>query len=180
MLQVNSSHRFEEMDAVMHRVVQKHGALLLAVSHLGQLLKDREQPASTDVVVFTICHHELSAGLIAADIRFSAFLPCRVAVWSKEGAVTLAAMSPREYTRLLNRPDLDRLVLPLETLLREIMEDAAKPAASTAYAAHQDQGGLGAREDQMSVRGMVPQRIDCKGSKVEDMAGTGSHDAAGG
>ncbi len=32
----------------------------------------------------------------------------------------------------------------------------------------------------MNARGSIPQRIDRKGSKVEDLAGTGEHDAAGG
>jgi hypothetical protein len=39
---------------------------------------------------------------------------------------------------------------------------------------------MGATEDQMDARGVVPQRIDRKGSKVEDMAGTGEHDSQGG
>jgi hypothetical protein len=32
----------------------------------------------------------------------------------------------------------------------------------------------------MSVRGAVAQRIDAKGTKVEDLAGTGGHDSQGG
>ena len=40
--------------------------------------------------------------------------------------------------------------------------------------------GIGATEDQMDIRGAVPQRIDKKGSKIEDLAGTGEHDSAGG
>ena len=39
---------------------------------------------------------------------------------------------------------------------------------------------LGATEDQMNTRTVVPQRIDRWGSKVEDLAGTGKHDSAGG
>jgi len=40
--------------------------------------------------------------------------------------------------------------------------------------------GIGATEDQVDIRGTVPQRIDRHGHKVEDMAGTGEHDSAGG
>jgi hypothetical protein len=39
---------------------------------------------------------------------------------------------------------------------------------------------IGATEDQVDVRDTVPQRIDRHGHKVEDMAGTGEHDSAGG
>jgi len=40
--------------------------------------------------------------------------------------------------------------------------------------------GIGATEDQMDIRGAIPQRIDRKGSKIEDLAGTGGHDSCGG
>jgi glycerol dehydrogenase len=39
---------------------------------------------------------------------------------------------------------------------------------------------LGATEEQMNARGTVPPRIDKRGSKVEDLAGTGQQDAPGG
>jgi len=39
---------------------------------------------------------------------------------------------------------------------------------------------VGATEDQVDMRDTVPQRVDRKGTKVEDEAGTGEHDSAGG
>lgn len=38
----------------------------------------------------------------------------------------------------------------------------------------------GADENQVNMTAIVPQRIDSHGSKVEDIAGTGEHDAPGG
>jgi hypothetical protein len=40
--------------------------------------------------------------------------------------------------------------------------------------------GTGATEQQVSMQATVPQRLDSHGSKVEEMAGTGEHDAPGG
>jgi hypothetical protein len=40
--------------------------------------------------------------------------------------------------------------------------------------------GIGATEDQVDMRGTVPQRIDKIGTKIEDLAGTGEHDGSGG
>ena len=40
--------------------------------------------------------------------------------------------------------------------------------------------GIGATEEQVDNRDTVPQRIDKKGTKVEDLAGTGDHDSSGG
>jgi len=77
--------------------------------------------------------------------------------------------------------DLAPLLAPLGDLLRRIMEGAAAPRAATSAAvAGAHTGGLGATEEQMNMRGSIPQRIDCKGTKVEDLGGTGTHDAQGG
>ena len=40
--------------------------------------------------------------------------------------------------------------------------------------------GIGATENQMDIRGAIAQRIDSKGSKIEDLAGTGETDTKGG
>jgi len=39
---------------------------------------------------------------------------------------------------------------------------------------------MGAREDQMNMAGTVPEHSDNKGTKLEDLAGTGEHDSMGG
>ena len=40
--------------------------------------------------------------------------------------------------------------------------------------------GIGATEDQMDMRGTIPQRTDRIGTKIEDLAGTGDIDSSGG
>lgn len=180
MLQAKSVLKLDELESVMRRAVQRQGAHLLTVTHLGQLLRDRQHPAPQDVLIFVVCHPALSASMLAADIRLSAFLPSRIAAWSDGQGTALEAMPPREFCRVLDRRDLEDLALPLETVLSSILAEVAQPPVFAAHAAAHTSNQLGAREDQMNVRGSIPQRIDCKGSKVEDLAGTGEHDAAGG
>ena len=40
--------------------------------------------------------------------------------------------------------------------------------------------GIGATEDQIDMRGTIGQRIDNKGTRVDDEAGTGEIDSSGG
>lgn len=40
--------------------------------------------------------------------------------------------------------------------------------------------GIGAREEEMDIKGTVAQRVDPKGTKLEDLAGTGEGDSPGG
>jgi uncharacterized protein (DUF302 family) len=179
MILVESSHKMGSLEILMRRAVQRHGAVVISVNHLGQFAGQRATPQ--DTTVFAIGQPDLTAALLAADIRFAAFLPCRIAAWSHGSGTTLSAMLPSEFWRLLKRPDLERLVSPLETLLRDVMDEAARtPADAAPTERHGDSSGPGATEAQVNLRGSVPQRIDSKGTKVEDMAGTGSHDSSGG
>ena len=45
---------------------------------------------------------------------------------------------------------------------------------------HPGLSGIGATEDQVNMSAQVPQRINAQGTKVEDLAGIGAHDAQGG
>jgi hypothetical protein len=44
----------------------------------------------------------------------------------------------------------------------------------------QELSGIGARESEMDVKDTIGQRIDKKGTKLEDLAGTGEGDSPGG
>jgi uncharacterized protein (DUF302 family) len=181
MLRVSSEHHLEAIEEALRRAANRYGVSIMAVHPVGHLLRERAPEVSEDALSFTLCHHELYAALLAADIRMAAFLPCRVAAYAQAGRVTLESMAPVEFGRLLNRPDLVQLAGPLETVLCQIMQEAARPLAAAAHipaAVHR--GGLGATEEQVNLRASIPQRIDCRGTKVEDLGGTGEHDSQGG
>ena len=179
MFQVASEHPLSAIEAALRHAAQREGSSVLSVIHVGQHLP--ESASAEDAFVFSICAGELYAALLSADIRISTFLPCRIAAYTERGRTILATAPPLDLCRSLNRADLAPLLTPLEGLLRRVMEGAAAPQAATAAAVPGvHTGGLGATEDQMSVRGSIPQRIDCRGTKVEDLAGTGTYDAQGG
>jgi uncharacterized protein (DUF302 family) len=181
MLQIRSTVSFDEIELVLKTSAQRHSSTVLVVSHLGQSHQEGGAAGSGDAFVFTLCHSKLYTALLAADIRFAGFLPCRVAAWPDGGGVMLEAMTPSEYCRILGRPDLEPLAAPLEKALRNILEDASGPLAVSA----RERPGArpstwAATEDQVNMRAALPQRVDCRGTKVEEEGGTGAHDAPGG
>ncbi len=179
MLVIRVEQPLDRLEAALRGAAQRHNANVLSVVHLGQLLRVKEPSSSNDAIVYTICRPDLSAALLAADIRFAAFIPCRVAAFESGGAVMLEALTPSEMCSILERPDLAGLAAELEATLRGILEEAAKPAETHPHRAARSLT-LGATEEQVYARGMVPQRIDCHGTKVEELAGTGQHDSSGG
>ncbi len=180
MLQVSSQKPLAAIEPALLQAAQRRGLNVLSVLHVGQLLRPSGTRAAQDAVVFTVCRPDLSAALLAADLRFANFVPCRIAALEREGLVTLEAMTPAEICALLDRPDLTGLAAPLEQFLSEILEETARPG-STAHARSAAQAaGPGATEGMVNARGSIPQRIDCRGTKVEELAGTGQHDSQGG
>ncbi len=179
MLQASSDQKLDAMESAVRRAANRNGALVLSLTHVGQLLRDTG--TSADAIVFTICTQRLYAEALGADLRMSALLPCRIAAYSLGGRTILEAISPLDFCHLIGRADLMPQVEPLESLLKTIMQDAADaPALAPGLLATGRTGGLGATEEQMNQRGAIPQRIDCHGTKVEELAGTGEHDAQGG
>jgi hypothetical protein len=118
--------------------------------------------------------------LLAAEVRFAALLPYHIAAFEESGSIRLAAVSPVEFARAFHRPELDAPAAAAENFLNEILDEDEAARPLTLAAGGHAESGFGATEDQMNMRGTVGQRIDNRGSKVEELAGTGEQDSRGG
>jgi uncharacterized protein (DUF302 family) len=176
MLQVRSTHGFHATETRLRTATEQAGGSVLAITDMGELLRlgaaeGRAEPAAA--MVLTLCFTDLYAPLLVSDIRFAAFLPLRVAVCERAGGTFLESISPRECCREMNRLDLEPLATRLEERLRSVIETAAVSAA-TIMEPHKP------TEAQVNMRAALPQRVDCLGTKIEDLAGTGKVDSQGG
>ncbi len=61
----------------------------------------------------------------------------------------------------------------------EIVVERAAPVGNQPQSPVTD-ASVGATEDQVNMAATVPEHVDKKGTKVEDIAGTGQHDSLGG
>ena len=174
MLQIHTSHRLDQVESALRMAAERHGGSVLASSHVGHLLREDQGWKSGDAITFTLCFPDLYAPLLRVETRFAAFLPSRIAASEKGDGVLLETVSPKECCRLLHRPEIEPLAESLGETLRLVMEEAAHGHQISAGGEHQ------ATEDLINMRAAVPQRIDCHGTKVEELAGTGVHDAQGG
>jgi uncharacterized protein (DUF302 family) len=181
MLQVASDRRLEEIGNALCAVAERHNVSVLAVTHLGKLLEHRGPAPGYDAMVYTICHTALYTELLSADPRFAAYLPCRLAAIRTSDGVVLETLGPTRFCELIGREDLAPVAAPLESLLLALMADVASPQPKVmAASAMPAVSYLGARENQMNAQSAIPQRIDCRGTKVEDLGGTGRVDSPGG
>lgn len=181
MLQIRSSVKLDDLESVLKAVAHRHNARVTVISQLEEPLQGKAAGGAREALVFTFYHPKLHTALLSADIRFAGFLPCRVAAWPEKGGVMLQALAPSEFCRFLGRTDLEPLAMPLDGILRGILEDAAKPLTAAAQKrTGVEKSRWGATEDQVNMQATVAQRIDYRGTKIEDEAGTGAHDSSGG
>jgi len=181
MLEIRSTVKLDEIESVLKAVAHRHNANVTVVSHLGQPHRAGAEGGPREALVFTLYHPKLYTALLAADMRFAGFLPCRVAAWPEGDGIMLQALTPSGYCRVLDRADLEPLAAPLDNVLRGILEDAANPLTISARKRPGvETSRWGATEDQVNMQATVPQRIDYRGTKIEDEACTGTHDSSGG
>jgi len=173
MLQIRSTHGFHATETRLRMATEQAGGSVLAVTDMAALLKAAPGAEPAAAMAMTLCFADLYAPLLAADIRFAAFLPVRVAVCARTGGTFLESISPRECCRIFHRPDLEAVATQLEDRLRGVIEGAAAPGAPM-IEPHK------ATEEQVNMRASLPQRVDCLGTKIEDLAGTGELDSQGG
>jgi len=79
MLEIRSTVRFDDIETVLKAVAHRHNTNVTVVSHLGQPHHVAADGGPREALVFTLYHPKCYMSLLAADIRFAGFLPCRVA-----------------------------------------------------------------------------------------------------
>lgn len=99
MLQIHTTQRLDQMELGLRVAAERHGGSMLAVSHVGRLLRGKQEGNGTDVISFTVCFFDAYAALLRADIRFGVFLPGRIAAYATGDGVFLESISPMEYCR---------------------------------------------------------------------------------
>ena len=178
MLQIHTTQRLDQIEVGLRMAAERHGGRILAVSHVGQLLQTEMDLEGSgrdrlhDVLPGPVC----SAAARGHPFRGVSAQPDRGLRDRRRRF--LETIPPREYCRLLHRPEVEPLAAALEDTLRLVMEEAA-------HGVHAKRRRAGSRrssstEEQINMRAALPQRIDCHGTKVEELAGTGVHDTQGG
>ena len=178
MVQVHSAHRLDQIEIALRMAAERHGGSVLAVSHIGQLLNREHVPGEVDAISFTVCFAELYSPLLNAEVRFAAFLPSRIAACAKGAGASWRLSLPAKSAGCSIVRISSRRLPPWNKLCGRSWKrrrNRTPPAESRRRG-----GEHRATEDQMNMRAALPQRIDCRGSKIEELAGTGAHDAQGG
>ncbi|MFZ1625599.1 MAG: DUF302 domain-containing protein [Gammaproteobacteria bacterium] len=99
---VESSKSFEQASADLDAAVKRHGFGVLHVHDLGNTLRSKGVAFDQQCRVFEVCNPAQAARVLAADMRLNMALPCRISVYTENGATKIGLIRPQEMLSTLS------------------------------------------------------------------------------
>ena len=97
-----SSKPFEEVSQGLDRAVAEHGFGVLHVHDLGATLRSKGVAFGEECRVFEVCNPVQAAKVLSADMRLNMALPCRISVFTEDGATKIGLIKPEQMLASLS------------------------------------------------------------------------------
>lgn len=99
---VNSAKPFEQAAADLDAAVKQHGFGVLHVHDLGATLRAKGFDFPEQCRVFEVCNPGQAAKVLASDMRLNMALPCRISVYTENGATRIGLIKPVQMLSALS------------------------------------------------------------------------------
>lgn len=123
--QVESRKSLPDVARDLDAAVQKHKFGVLAVHDLKAKLKEKGVDLNQDCLIYEVCNPVQAKKVLDADPDISTALPCRISIYRKGSAVTLATIRPTALLEMFSRPELKIVAQEVEEVIFRIMNEAA-------------------------------------------------------
>lgn len=91
---VESSKSFEQASTDLEAAVKANGFGVLHIHDLGNTLRSKGVAFTEQCRVFEVCNPVQAAKVMASDMRLNMALPCRISVYTEEGATRIGLIKP--------------------------------------------------------------------------------------
>lgn len=99
---VNSEKNFEKASEDLDAAVKRHGFGVLHVHDLGATLRSKGIDFPEQCRVFEVCNPKQAAKVLASDMRLNMALPCRISVFTENGATRIGLIKPVQMLSALS------------------------------------------------------------------------------
>jgi uncharacterized protein (DUF302 family) len=104
---VASSKTFEQASSDLEAAVKRNGFGVLHIHDLGETLRSKGIDFSEQCRVFEVCNPKQAAKVLSTDMRLNMALPCRISVFTENGATRIGLIKPAQMLAALS--DNERL-----------------------------------------------------------------------
>ncbi len=91
---VDSAKPFQQASEDLEAAVIRNGFGVLHVHDLGATLRSKGMEFAEQCRVFEVCNPKQAAKVLAFDMRLNMALPCRVSVFTQDGATKIGLIKP--------------------------------------------------------------------------------------
>ncbi len=125
LFKVESSKKLEPLCQDLEKAVVAHKFGVMTVHDLRETMKKKGVQFDRPCRIFEVCNPLQAKKVLEKNMDLSAFLPCRISVYTEGEKTILATLKPTELISLMNMPDLQPVAKEVEDTLIQIMKEAS-------------------------------------------------------
>ncbi len=114
----------EEARQAIEEKAKEKGFGVMAVHEVSNILSNKGVPISYRCVIVEVCSPRHASQVLSKNPLISTAMPCRIAIFEKEGKTVVSTMAPTAMLEVFNEPELKPIAEEVESLMKEILESA--------------------------------------------------------
>ncbi len=123
-IKVESEKSLQEIRQKIEEVAKSKGFGVMAVHEVSSILQNKGFPISYSCVIVEVCSPKHASQVLSVDPYISTAMPCRIALFEKDGKTLISTMAPTAMLEMFQRPELRPVAEEVERLMREIIEES--------------------------------------------------------
>jgi uncharacterized protein (DUF302 family) len=124
LINYETSKSLQEVRQAIEEKAKAKGFGVMSVHEVSNILSNKGVPISYQCVIVEVCSPRHASQVLSTDPYISTAMPCRIALFEKEGKTVISTMAPTAMLEMYNRPELKDVAEEVEKLMKEIMEEA--------------------------------------------------------
>jgi len=124
--EVTTKKSLEEIDRALHEAAARHKFGIITVHDLKETMKAKGVDFQGECRIYEVCNPHQAKKVLETDGAISTALPCRISVYCRGEENRIATLLPTAVLALFNRPELQPVAEEVETVIKAMMEEAAR------------------------------------------------------
>ncbi len=125
LINLETKKSVEEVRQKLEEAAKSRGFGVMSTHEVTKILESKGHPIDYPCVIVEICQPKAASQVLSQNPYISTAMPCRVAVFSREGKTVLSTISPLQMLEMFNEPQLKEVAQEIEDLIKEILKEAA-------------------------------------------------------
>lgn len=120
-----SARSIEEIELRLRDAAQRHKFGVLHVLDLKQTLQSKGVELGSECRIFDVCNPQAASAALKHDMKASAVLSCRIAVYADGNGCTIATVQPTDLMQATELKGVEPLAQEIERGITAIIDEAS-------------------------------------------------------